>query len=186
MTSANLRERSARVPRPYDAERALAEMQDLVQSVALIEDASTRQRATALLEDADARRVIDSLFGNSPFLTRIIRLHPHWLPRLLDEPPSATFDALLARTRAASDLETQAEVMRALRVAKSEAAVLIAFADVTSAWALEEVTEALTAFADAAVVASIEWLLRDAARRGQVLREAQGLTAEGSGLAILG
>jgi glutamate-ammonia-ligase adenylyltransferase len=186
VTGATLRERAANAPKPYDAERALVEMQDLAQSAAAIEDAPTRKRAVALLEDADARRILDGVFGNSPFLTRILRLHPHWLPRLLDEPPAETLAALLARTRAASDLPTQAELMRELRVAKSEAAILIALADITGAWALEKVTEALTSFADASVVASIEWLLCEGARRGQILRDAKGLTAEGSGLAILG
>ena len=186
MTGVTLRERAARAPKPYDAGRALVEMQDLVSSSTEIEDAPTRNRALALLEDADARRVLECIFGNSPFLTRIIRLNPGWLPRLLDEPPEAVLSALLARTCAASGAATQAELMRALRVAKSEAAVLIALADVTGAWPLEKVTESLTAFADAAVVASIEWLLREGARRGQILREPQGPVARGSGLAILG
>jgi glutamate-ammonia-ligase adenylyltransferase len=161
-------------------------MQDIVSATTEIEDGSVRQRAVALLKDVDTRRILDGIFGNSPFLTRIIHLHPHWLPRLLDEPPSDTLAALLARTHAASELPTQADLMRELRIAKSEAAVLIALADITGAWKLEQVTEALTAFADASVVASIEWLLRDSARRGQILRESRGLTAEGSGLAILG
>ncbi len=186
MTGATLREQAARAPKPYDAERALGEIQDIVVSAARIEDISIKARAVALVEDADARRLLSGIFGNSPFLTRIIHNHPQWLPRLLDEPPLQTLAALLARTRAASELATQAELMRALRIAKSEAAILIALADIADAWSLEEVTEALTAFADAAVVASIEWLLRDGARRGQILREPQGLTAEGSGLAILG
>ncbi|WP_293552601.1 bifunctional [glutamine synthetase] adenylyltransferase/[glutamine synthetase]-adenylyl-L-tyrosine phosphorylase [Parvibaculum sp.] len=186
MKGATLRERAAYTPKPYDAERALSEMQDLVAAAASIEDASLRKRAVALLEDADARRVVESIFGNSPFLTRILRLNPDWLPRLLDEPPEETLAALIQRTYETSGLATQAELMRALRVAKSEAALLIALADVTGAWPLEKITEALTSFADATVVAGIEWLLRDAARRGQVLRPPEGLTAQGSGLAILG
>jgi glutamate-ammonia-ligase adenylyltransferase len=161
-------------------------MQDLAAAASAFGDAPLRARLMELLADAEARRLIESLFGNSSFLTRIIRRHPDWLPRLIDNPPSKTLAALVARTREAAALATQAEIMRVLRLAKEEAALFIAMADVTGVWPLEDVTEALTAFADAAVEASIEWLLKDAARRGQILRPAAGMTARGSGLAILG
>ena len=59
-------------------------------------------------------------------------------------------------------------------------------ANITGAWELEEVTEALTAFADGAVESSVFWLLRNAATRGQVLRAPEEMSPEGSGLVILG
>ena len=161
-------------------------MQDMEASLAAIGDEATRLRMQGLLGDADTRRLLDGIFGNSPFLTRILCVHPGWVPRLVDEPPAATLDALLARTLAAATSPTQADLMRELRLAKAEAAILIALADITSAWNLEEVTAALTAFADAAVQAAVEWLLKDAARRGQVLRSVDETTQAGSGLAILG
>jgi glutamate-ammonia-ligase adenylyltransferase len=161
-------------------------MADMAEAVAAIEDRALRKRVTTLIEDARARRILEAVFGNSPFLTRILRRHPDWLPRLLDSPPQATFADLLARTYAASTLATQSELMRALRVAKSEAALLIALADITGAWALEDVTDALTRFADAAVVATIDWLLKEGARTGAVLREPSTMSAKDTGLAILG
>lgn len=181
-----LRERAARAPRPYDAERAASAMQDMEASLESIEDEAIRRRMEGLLADADTRRLLDGVFGNSPFLTRILRIHPDWLPRLVDEPPAATLDKLIARTLAAAASPAQGDLMRELRLAKAEAAILIALADITSTWNLEEVTAALTAFADAAVQASVEWLLKDAARRGQILRPAEEMTQAGSGLAILG
>ncbi|HEX7777462.1 MAG TPA: bifunctional [glutamine synthetase] adenylyltransferase/[glutamine synthetase]-adenylyl-L-tyrosine phosphorylase [Parvibaculum sp.] len=186
MTGVSLREQAARAPKPYDTARVLREMQDLAATVAVLEDASTRESLSGLLADADARRLIESLFGNSSFLTRIIRRHPEWLPRLIDNPPDVSLAALVARTREAAGLATQAELMRALRLAKEEAALLIAMSDVTSVWNLEHVTEALTAFADTAVATSVEWLLTDAAKRGQILRPPAEMTPKGSGLAILG
>jgi glutamate-ammonia-ligase adenylyltransferase len=105
---------------------------------------------------------------------------------LIDNPPADVLSALLARTRDAARLATQPEIMRALRIAKEEAALFIAMTDVTGLWSLEEVTDALTAFADAAVEAGVEWLLKDAAKRGQIQRAPEDVTAEGSGLAILG
>ena len=161
-------------------------MDDLIASVAALDDAGLKSELTTLVATADSQRLLNAIFGNSSFLTRIIRLHPEWLPRLIDADPAATLIALIARTRAAADVATQADLMRELRLAKSEAALLIALADISGAWPLEKVTAALSDFADAAVIAAVEWLLRDAATRGQVLLSPQGLTAAGSGLAILG
>src|SRR5690606_6562541 len=64
--------------------------------------------------------------------------------------------------------------------------LLIAMADVSGAWPLERVTEALTAFADGTVDTAVRWLLRHAASRGQVLLEPHKASPEGSGLVILG
>jgi glutamate-ammonia-ligase adenylyltransferase len=157
-------------------------MEDFHAAVARIGD----ERLTALAADKDVLHLVSSLFGNSPFLGRILRLHADWLPGLLDRTPGAAFEDLLARTEAAGTLESQAEVMSALRLAKSEAALLIAVADITGAWQLEQVTDALTSFADTAVNACIEWLLRNAAARGQILKSPEEISAEGSGLVILG
>lgn len=186
MSNGKLRDRATLTPKPYDKERALVEWQDLAQSVTGLDDVALRTQLETLLADAKTRPVLEAIFGNSPFLTRIIRRHPDWLPRLIDAAPEDTLTSLLVRTHQASGLATQSDLMQALRLAKAEAALLIALADITGAWPLETVTRALSDFADAAVIASVEWLLRDAARRGQVLKDAAGLTAADSGLAILG
>ena len=181
-TGGKLRDRAASAPAPYDGARVAREMEDFEAAAARLEDSA----AAALLEDEGVRHLAGSLFGNSPFLGRILRLHPDWLPRLVDREPEEALDDLLARVAAARGLETQTDVMSALRHAKSEAALLIAMADVTGAWPLEKVTEALTAFADSAVESAVRWLLRNAAARGQVLRAPEEMSPEGSGLVILG
>lgn len=177
-----LRDWAAKAPPPYDAARVAREMEDLEAAVARLEDSA----AASLLKDKGVRHLSASLFGNSPFLGRILRLHPDWLPRLLDRAPEEALADLLSRVAAARDLDKQADVMSELRLAKSEAALLIAIADITGAWPLEQVTEALSAFADSTVESSIIWLLRNAATRGQVLRAPDEVSPEGSGLVILG
>ncbi|MBX3446627.1 MAG: bifunctional [glutamine synthetase] adenylyltransferase/[glutamine synthetase]-adenylyl-L-tyrosine phosphorylase [Parvibaculaceae bacterium] len=177
-----LRERGTNAPAPFDMARVEREMEDLVAAAAKLDDGA----AARLIEDPSARHLIHSLFGNSPFLGRIVRLHPDWLPRLIDRAPEVAMEDLLTRVKAARDLEKQADVMAALRLAKSEAALLIAMADITDTWPLEQVTEALTAFADMAVESSVAWLLRNAASRGQILRAPEDAVQAGSGLVILG
>lgn len=169
-------------PAPYDLDRVAREFEDFDAAVERIGE----KRLSALATNTDVRHLLSSIFGNSPFLGRILRLHADWLPRLLERTPDDAFDDLLVRTATAGQLEKQIDVMSALRTAKSEAALLIAMADITGAWPLERVTDALTSFADATVNACIGWLLRNAAERGQILIAPEDATAEGSGLVILG
>ena len=177
-----LRAWTGAAPAPYDVDRVAREMEDFRAAVARIGD----EKLTALAADENVLHLVSSLFGNSPFLGRILRLHADWLPGLLDRTPDAAFKDLLARTASVGTLDGQAEVMSALRLAKSEAALLIAMADITGAWPLERVTDALTSFADTAVDTSIEWLLRNAAARGQILKSPAEVSAQGSGLVLLG
>lgn len=177
-----IRENGSKAPAPYDEARVAREMEDLEAAAGAKGDPAL----TAIMADAAARHLIRSVFGNSPFLGRIIRLHPDWLPRLLNRTPEEAMDDLLARAAAARELEKQADVMAALRLAKAEAALLIAMADITGTWPLETVTGALTDFADMAVGSSIVWLLRNAATRGQILRTPEEVSPEGSGLVLLG
>lgn len=176
-----LRARADHAPAPYDAARAAREIEDL-EAAAQKDDPALQ----ALLADASVRKLLASIFGNSPFLGRIVRRHPDWLPRLIDRTPEEAMADLLARLAATRTLETQAEIMSALRLAKMEAALLIALADVTGAWPLEQVTGALTDFADGAVDTAIFWLMQQAAMRGQIMRTPEEMTPERSGLVILG
>ena len=177
----NLRDFGSKAPAPYDETRVAREMDDFEAAV----QAKGDPALAAIAGDAGARHLIRSIFGNSPFLGRIIRLHPDWLSRLLDRTPDEALDDLLRRTAAARDLKMQGDVMSALRLAKSEAALLIAMADITGAWPLEKVTGALTEFADRAVDSSIVWLLRNAAARGQILCAPEEISPKDSGLVLL-
>ncbi len=62
----------------------------------------------------------------------------------------------------------ETELMRTLRLAKREAALLIALADVGGVWDLDATTQALTRFADAAVGAALAFLLRQNALAGRL------------------
>ena len=74
----------------------------------------------------------------------------------------------LAGLKSVDPALSQAEVMARLRQLKKRVALLIAVADLSGAWDVEQVTAALTDFADAALAAAISWLLGDYARAGKV------------------
>ncbi len=115
------------------------------------------------LERGRTRDVLLGLADHSRYLWALIQEDPERLVRLLRRPPDESLDALIQALGLRRD-DDEAELMRALRGAKREAALLIALADIGDAWDVVATTEALTRFADAAVRAALAFLLRKQAR----------------------
>ncbi len=109
---------------------------------------------------AKARDVLAAIAEASSYLWDLVRIEPERTALLLGAEPEARFAALLAGIANVAGSEDDA--MAALRRAKAEAALLIAFADIGGVWPVERVTRALTEFADAAVGAAVRFLLRGA------------------------
>jgi len=159
--------------------------------------AAARRRLAALMQDAEAaslakflalapvRDLALGLADHSPYLWGLIAENPPRLARLLAAPPQASLDRLVADMAARRDAN-EAELMPALRLAKREAALLIALADIGGVWNLVEVTEALSRFADGAVSCALRFLLRGNAAAGRLLIDAQAPDPErGCGLVVL-
>ena len=108
----------------------------------------------------------------SPYLRLLMEREAGFAARAFAEPADHLFTELLAEAGAAARFAAQPEHMRALRIAKARAHLLIAVADVGGAWDVDRVTEALTQFADACLRAAVGWLLADAARAGKALSAA--------------
>lgn len=120
-----------------------------------------------VLADED-RDTASAIAGASPFLRQLLIRESAFAARVLREPPQPLLDGIIASLRLAVAETDQALFMRALRKAKGRAALLIACADLTGHWNVEQVTEALTCHADATLQAAIDWLLLDAARAGRI------------------
>jgi glutamate-ammonia-ligase adenylyltransferase len=120
-----------------------------------------------------SRRALDvlaALFGNSPYLRRLAVRDPLSVKLFLETPTSQSFEGVLEdlKTGFAGAID-QAEAMRVLRKAKARAALLIAMADITGAWSLEDVTGALSRFADVCLDMSLRFLLRAQAAKGKYI-----------------
>jgi glutamate-ammonia-ligase adenylyltransferase len=159
--------------------------------------ALARRRLDALLREPDAvalaplaerkaaRELLLGVADHSPFLWSLIAEDPARLARLLASPPETAFDALIASVEARRD-ETQEALMRSLRRAKHESALLIALADLGGVWGVIAATEALSRFADAAVGAALRFLLRREAREGRLALDAGAPDIEADcGLVVL-
>src|ERR1700749_886991 len=73
-------------------------------------------------------------FGNSPFLARLAIREREFLSQWLGQPPVAILAQIAANCRTAVDAPDIATAMAILRRAKRQAALVIAFADIASAW----------------------------------------------------
>lgn len=107
------------------------------------------------------REIADAIAGASPYLRQLMLRDSAFAERALSAEPNLLFDEIIVEVERAAALQDKAAFMRALRQAKGKAALLIAVADIGGAWALEEVTEALTRFADTCLASAVYFLLRE-------------------------
>ena len=138
---------TASLPKPFDAARA--------------ERTFERLAAEGFRPQGPARALLQSAFGNSAFLCRLALRERAAVERLFAEGPRTLLAE--ASNQAASACESEATIMASLRQAKRRAALAIALADIAGVWPLEEVTSALTGFADACIRGALRFALQEAA-----------------------
>ncbi|RMD46379.1 MAG: glutamine-synthetase adenylyltransferase, partial [Alphaproteobacteria bacterium] len=109
-----------------------------------------------------AADLVTGAAGSSPFLADLVRREAEWLADALERPPETVFAELWEGLPEEGGVTA---VLSALRRAKGRVALLTALADLGGVWSLEEVTRALTEFADAAV-----WRLADALTSAEAAR----------------
>jgi glutamate-ammonia-ligase adenylyltransferase len=127
-----------------------------------------------------------ALADHSPYLWGLAAADAQRLKRCLESAPSDCLDACLAGLETAcAGASSEAEVMRALRLAKQEIALLIGLADLGGVFDVIAATEALSHAADIFVSVALRFLLRNAVQAG-LLRLADSINPEqGCGLIIL-
>ena len=129
----------------------------------------------------ELRDLLAGTAGCSPFLKALIAAEEDWLRAALAEGPDAALDAILATLVPDAPKATASN----LRRAKGRVALLVALADLSGAWPLEEVTGALTRFADAAVQRALATNLAEEIRRGKLPGAQSGEEETGAGMLAL-
>lgn len=130
-------------------------------------DAAAGARAVAILgPDAPAKELIAGVAGCSPYLARLIERFPEMARGALDASPCANVARAVSAAWRAADEADPAGQMKALRVAKADAAFSIALAEISGASTTMEAAAGLSAFADAATGAATRMALRQAERLG--------------------
>ena len=169
------------VPEPASSSLAALGLERWLEAAAASAVPGVGERARAIAADSPARRLLEGIFGNSPFLAQSAAAEPDILCEILDRGPDGVVARTLEELRAPSSNE--AALMRALRIAKRRVALAVALGDISGAWPLARVTESLSDLADATLGAACAFLLRQAAASGAF---ALADPARGSGLVILG
>ncbi|PZR32602.1 bifunctional [glutamine synthetase] adenylyltransferase/[glutamine synthetase]-adenylyl-L-tyrosine phosphorylase [Caulobacter segnis] len=123
-----------------------------------------------------------SVFAASPYLTSLARRDGVRLPSILDAEPQARLAQILDAAEAVAaepDFET---ARRALRELKADLHLLTALCDLSGVWDLDQVTGALTRFADAVLHAALAQAVRQEVDRGALTRIGEGEDGPAPGL----
>ena len=144
-------------------------------------DQLPEQAAAAL---RNAAPLLGPLLESAPYLLGLARDHADWLAETLASDADEAFAAVLAAVTEAGHIGDEAEVGRALRVAKGRTALLAALAETGNAWTTARATEALSDLADAALEAGMDFLMRDASVKGRLAIPLDEARAANSGLAL--
>jgi glutamate-ammonia-ligase adenylyltransferase len=170
--------RIAAAPLVHDRGRAASVLADLTRRCG---DEPDLAALGALIAEPPVRDLLAGIFGASPYLTSLIDRHPASLLGALSTPPEERFAALVRDLAAAvAAASTPADAMRALRLFKTDIALLTALCDLAGVWPVMTVTRRLSEAADAAVTAAVSFLFRQATKAGDWLAD------EPAGYIVLG
>ena len=185
----------AAVPHPADLDRARLGIERWNELAEHSDDSDTRAFAAHLLSLPLGRALIETLAGNSPFLSETALAHPAALQFLLENGPDRAFPDILARLAGDAvanavtieDSESELHALsRTLRMVKAQASLVVAIADISGAWPVETVTSALSTLADRAIALSVSHLLKTAAARHEIELADPTDPAFDSGFIVLG
>lgn len=152
-------------PKLGDAKSARAKLDHLLEK----SKGDVADLAAVFDEHPKARDLLLGLANHSPFLWGLAEHNPARLRRLLLCDPETRLKELLAEPLEISlRTPSENELMRSLRLAKQEVALLVALCDLGGVWQLESVTGALSDLADTALESSLCFLLKEAAASGKV------------------
>jgi glutamate-ammonia-ligase adenylyltransferase len=114
-------------------------------------------------------KLMEGVADGSPYLWDLVCASPQRLASFLEDEPDRRFERILSEARhAVMHAADDAAVMRELRNMKSDAALLLALADLAGVWPIMRLVELQTRVADAAIGLAAEHLLADAQRRGRL------------------
>ena len=175
-----------RLPRAADADRAALGRARWQEAAAACGDAELRRFAIDLLKDEAGQRLLDSVFGNSPFLTHCLLQDIGRLRLILSEGFDQSFGGGLAAVEGlGARAESMDGLMAQLRHARSQIALTVALADISGVWDLEGVTRRLSRFADCVLRATTGFLLREGHGKGDFILPHPDDPNLGSGLIIV-
>ncbi len=177
---------ASQIPQAFDADAAANGLADWHRRAAALDDLEATRQAEVLAAPGQGRELLAAIFGNSPFLSRVLLRDPAFSGRLAVETPAELLDACLEQlSRQAAAADDIAGLMTCLRRAKERVALLVAVADIGGYWPLSEIVGRLSAFAELALSLAVDHLLQAAAAAGELRLADWDQPSQGSGLSII-
>ena len=136
-------------------------------------------------ENPHVSRLIDCIFGNSPYLSKCVCDFPEILPRVWKKGLSICFYNIINEIKK-NDYDKVEDIEKDLRVKKREISLIVAVGDLTSRWQLEKVTESLSIFADVAVAKVTEFLLKKYHNNKTISLQNPAFPVKNSGVVVIG
>ncbi len=174
------------LPSPASEHRAALGLERWRDSAARVEDAEVAAAARRMAEDADGRRLLEALFGNSPYLTQCAVHDPGGMVGIFTRGPDAVVaDTMGGLESMRGEAVDSSAVASLLRTAKWHVALAVAVGDIAGVWPLERITGALSDFAEAALGRAAATLLRETAADGVIAPADPEDPERDSGLVVL-
>lgn len=183
----SLLSRLAKAPPVSDLKRAKTQLADFVGRV------KDRSGAADLLPHLDGgtfRDLLLSIADHSTFLWQLVLNDPARMAMLARQAPEETHRAIVENQanlfrELRSGALTRDDVVRAFRRNRNTHALLVALADIGGVWGVEEVTRALSEFADSSVRGGVNLVLTETAELGRIVLKNPDEPGEGSGFTVL-
>ena len=174
--------KNSAAPQVFDQDKADLQFRDLM---SLAEKLSIDGDLKGAMSAPRIMQVVQSVFGASPYLTRLILTDPVRFLSFLQSDPEVMLRTLRDTLNgAAGSTADRADVMRALRQYKSSIALLTALADLGGVWPVMRLTRVLSEAADLTLQTALRFLFADAVRKGDIVGAVDDPVA-GSGYFII-
>jgi glutamate-ammonia-ligase adenylyltransferase len=150
---------------------------DLLKPCGPVLDAKAAERTREMLEgkvELGAWAALASVFGASPYLAGVARRRPEGLAATLASEPDERLAGILSETLAQGAEADRDVARRRLRELKADLHLLTALCDLGGVWDLDQVTGALSRFADAALHAALCHAARAEVERGRLTAVGEG------------
>lgn len=172
------------LPRITDAERADLALREVEEACSQFPELAEWWRLE--LSDGPAHFLARTVFSHSPFLTRCATAEPAFLREVFRRGPDNALRQVIDHLKdAIAGQVDKDDVQRELREARRRVALVVALADITQYWTLDQVTQALSDFSDAALSTCVSHLLRQESDKGEIVLADENFPERECGYAIL-
>lgn len=169
------------LPRPFDKDALALGLERWRDAP----DAASARFAKAAAKDKTGGALLAAIFGNSPYLTQSLLDERDFFAGLAKDGFDGAFKSVIGDLSTLDPGSGGTDVMRALRIAKRRAALVIGIADIAGLWPLGRITAALSTLADRTADMAVGHLLAEGAEAGHIGLPDPKAPQRRSGLAVI-